>query len=102
MKRVGTGDIEADASQAEIQAAFQELLENPTTNRPFIDQAGSDTPEMLDSAVVNINRANTWASVARWAAFAMVLTGLAGGTMLSIQSLLEETSQNQMGENAGL
>ena len=50
---------------------------------------------MLGSAVVNINRANTWASVARWAAFAVALTGIAGGVMLSIQSLLEETSQNQ-------
>ena len=48
MKRVGTGDIEADAFQAEIQAAFQELLENPTINRSFIDQAGSDALEMLD------------------------------------------------------
>ncbi len=56
---VETGEIEADASQAEIQAAFKELLENPPTKRSFIGQAGLDALEMLNSAAVNINEANT-------------------------------------------
>ena len=92
---IASGEVEAGATAAEIQAVLQDVLQNPPIRRAFIGEAGADALEMLNSAVINIRRANLWASVAKWSASAAALTGATWGGMKYKESVLEEAAQDK-------
>ncbi|KAM0230856.1 hypothetical protein ACHAPO_008912 [Fusarium lateritium] len=89
------GQLTADASAEDIQAAFKKILSDPQTRKNFVEQAGDDGAKMLEKATVNIKRANLWSSVAKWSGTLAGITGVVAGKMQTLESTLEQASQNK-------
>jgi hypothetical protein len=92
---IQAGEVEASASAEEIQVALGDLLKKPPLRRGFINQSGADALYMLNNAAINVNKANIWSSVAKWAGYTALATGAFSGGMLVVQSVLEEASQDK-------
>ncbi|KAM0258227.1 hypothetical protein ACHAPA_011348 [Fusarium lateritium] len=89
------GQLTADASAQDIQAAFKKILSDPQTRKNFVEQAGDDGAKMLENTTVNIKRANLWSSVAKWSGTLAGITGVVAGKMQTLESTLEQASQNK-------
>ncbi|KAH7184822.1 clostridium P-47 protein-domain-containing protein [Fusarium flagelliforme] len=89
------GQLTADASAEDIQAAFKKILSDPQTRKNFVEQAGDDGAKMLEKTTVNIKRANLWSSVAKWSGTLAGITGVVAGKMQTLESTLEQASQNK-------